>query len=97
MNSTADLLKEDLTKKFGKDTALDNISFSLDPGHIVGLLGPNGAAGKTTLIKMAAGLLTPTSAPSGSTAMRPAFIRRELPPILSKRTYLNEDDAGSDN
>ena len=61
MNSTADLLKcEDLTKKFGKDTALDNISFSLDPGHIVGLLGPNGA-GKTTLIKMAAGLLTPSS------------------------------------
>jgi ABC-2 type transport system ATP-binding protein len=40
--------------------AVDGISFSLDPGEIVGFLGPNGA-GKTTTLKMLAGLLHPTS------------------------------------
>ena len=49
-----------LTKRFGSKTALEDVSFSLEPGHIVGLLGPNGS-GKTTLIKLANGLLTPTA------------------------------------
>ena len=90
MNSTADLLKcEDLTKKFGKDTALDNISFSLDPGHIVGLLGPNGA-GKTTLIKMAAGLLTPTSGAILIDGDAPGVYSKGIVSYLPERTYLNE-------
>ena len=54
----------DLTKKFGSPAgefkAVDNISFSISEGEIVGLLGPNGA-GKTTTIQMLLGLITPTS------------------------------------
>ncbi|MFI3250543.1 MAG: ABC transporter ATP-binding protein [Eubacteriales bacterium] len=48
-----------LTKKYGRHTALDNVTFDLQSGRIIGLLGPNGS-GKTTLIKLFAGLLKPT-------------------------------------
>ena len=51
---------KNLTKRYGQVTALEDVSFSIEPGRIVGLLGPNGS-GKTTLIKLANGLLTPTS------------------------------------
>ena len=47
-----------LTKRFGRATALEDVSLTIEPGRIVGLLGPNGS-GKTTLIKLANGLLTP--------------------------------------
>lgn len=50
----------DLTKTYGKFTAVDNISFSIDKGEIFAFLGPNGA-GKTTTIKMLITLLKPTS------------------------------------
>lgn len=40
---------ENLTKKYGKITALDNVSFSLDKGDILGFLGPNGAGKSTTM------------------------------------------------
>lgn len=49
-----------LTKRYGSNPALTNVSFAIEPGRIVGLLGPNGS-GKTTLIKLANGLLQPTS------------------------------------
>ena len=49
-----------LAKSFGGIRALDTVELALQPGRIVGLLGPNGS-GKTTLIKLANGLLTPTS------------------------------------
>jgi ABC-2 type transport system ATP-binding protein len=49
-----------LTKRFGAQTAVDAISFEIPPGQIVGFLGPNGA-GKSTTLKMLAGMLTPTS------------------------------------
>ena len=49
-----------LTKKFGGFTAVNDISFSLQEGEILGFLGPNGA-GKTTTIQMLLGILTPTS------------------------------------
>ncbi len=46
-----------LSKRYGSVQALDNVSFTLTSGKIVGLLGPNGS-GKTTLIKIINGLLT---------------------------------------
>src|SRR4249920_941156 len=47
-----------LRKTFGKLVAVDDVSFTVDRGQLVGLLGPNGA-GKTTTVSMIAGLLTP--------------------------------------
>ncbi len=52
------LVIDNLTKKFGGFTAVDNISLKVQRGEIFGFLGPNGA-GKTTTIKMIAGLLKP--------------------------------------
>jgi ABC-2 type transport system ATP-binding protein len=49
-----------VTKQFGSLCALQDVSLTVEPGHIVGLLGPNGS-GKTTLLKIASGLLVPTS------------------------------------
>ena len=51
---------KNLTKKFGKFTAVDNISFEIKDGEILGLLGQNGA-GKTTTIQMLLGLMEATS------------------------------------
>ena len=48
-----------LTKRYGNVIALNDVSFSLESGKIIGLLGPNGS-GKTTLIKLLNGLLSPT-------------------------------------
>ena len=48
-----------LSKRFGKTQALEDVSLRIEPGRVVGLLGPNGS-GKTTLIKLANGLLTPS-------------------------------------
>ena len=49
-----------LTKVFGELTAVDNLTFTVSPGEIYGLLGPNGS-GKSTTMRMLLGLLRPTS------------------------------------
>ncbi|MGE3165370.1 MAG: ABC transporter ATP-binding protein [Planctomycetota bacterium] len=49
---------ENLTKRYGTVTAVDGLTFEIEPGEIFGLLGPNGA-GKTTTIQMLTGLLDP--------------------------------------
>lgn len=51
---------ENLVKRFGNHTAVDDVSFDVRPGEIFGFLGPNGA-GKTTTINMLCTLLRPTS------------------------------------
>jgi ABC-2 type transport system ATP-binding protein len=51
---------DQLTKHFGPVAAVDQVSFSVEQGSIVGFLGPNGA-GKTTTLRMLLGLVTPTS------------------------------------
>lgn len=50
---------QNVTKSFGKTTAIDNVSFSIEKGSTVAILGPNGA-GKTTAISMMLGLIDPT-------------------------------------
>ncbi|MCR4991398.1 MAG: ABC transporter ATP-binding protein [Lachnospiraceae bacterium] len=50
----------EVTKKFVGKTAVDSATFTLEPGHIYALLGPNGS-GKTTWMKMVTGLIKPTS------------------------------------
>ena len=54
------LESKEITKVFGRKTAVDHISLKLTPGFIYAMLGPNGS-GKTTWMKMAAGLIKPTS------------------------------------
>ena len=49
----------DLTKRYGSMTAVDGLSFTVQPGHVTGFLGPNGA-GKSTTMRMMLGLDTPT-------------------------------------
>src|SRR5207244_7408767 len=51
---------EHLTRAYGDLTAVDDLSFEVGPGEIVGLIGPNGA-GKTTTLRSLAGILRPTS------------------------------------
>jgi ABC-2 type transport system ATP-binding protein len=50
----------DLTKRYGRTTAVDGISFRVEPGVVTGFLGPNGA-GKSTTMRMMVGLESPTS------------------------------------
>ena len=51
---------KNLTKKYGSNVALDNVSFSVKSGEIAGFLGPNGA-GKTTAMNIITGYLSSTS------------------------------------
>ncbi|MDG2112231.1 MAG: ATP-binding cassette domain-containing protein [Actinomycetota bacterium] len=51
---------ERLTKRYGSHTAVDDLSFEVPAGDVIGLIGPNGA-GKTTAMKMLLGLVRPTS------------------------------------
>ncbi len=50
---------ENLTKQFGSKTAVDNLSFSVKKGEVLGFLGPNGA-GKSTTMRMITGFMPPT-------------------------------------
>ena len=54
------IVVENVTKRFGPIRAVDNISFTVSRGEVVGLLGPNGA-GKTTTMRLLAGFFPPTS------------------------------------
>jgi ABC-2 type transport system ATP-binding protein len=60
MSSTPAVEAIDLVKRFGDNTAVDNVSFVVPEGTVLGLLGPNGA-GKTTTVRMLTSLSVPTS------------------------------------
>ena len=59
MNSPA-ISTDDLTRRFGALTAVEDVNLRVAPGQFFGFLGPNGA-GKSTTIKMLTGLLAPTA------------------------------------
>ena len=75
-----------LSKSYGKAPALENVSFAIEPGRIVGLVGPN-CSGKATLIKLANGRLTPDS---GEILIDGAAPGRETHAVVS---YLPERTA----
>ncbi len=79
----------DLCKRYGSVQALDHVNLRLEPGRIVGLLGPNGS-GKTTLIKMANGLLTWEHGDLLIDGMAPGIETRKIVSYLPERTYLAE-------
>ena len=54
------LTVEHLSKRFGKVHAVQDLSFSVEPGRVTGFLGPNGS-GKTTTLRCMLGLVRPTS------------------------------------
>src|SRR2546430_1400851 len=58
--SDGQIVVSDLTKHYKKVRAVDNLSFTVQPGRVTGFLGPNGA-GKTTTLRMLLNLVTPTS------------------------------------
>ena len=76
-----------LCKKYGAVQALDNVDLSVEPGRVVGLLGPNGS-GKTTLIKLANGLLTPTSGEILIAGEKPGPETKRIVSYLPDRQYL---------
>ena len=71
----------ELTKKFGKLTAVDSLDLDIEQGEVFGLLGPNGA-GKTTTISMLATLLKPTSGSASvngfDVASQPSQVRKSI-------------------
>lgn len=86
---------KDLTKNYGNKTAIDQINLTLESGHIVGLLGPNGS-GKTTFIKMITGLLTPTSGFLYINENPVGVESKKIVSYLPDHTYLNMNQKVKD-
>ena len=78
---------QNLTKYYGNKIALDNLNLTLEPGKIIGLLGPNGS-GKTTFIKLLNGLLTPDKGQVLINGMKPGIDTKKIVSYLPERTYL---------
>ena len=76
-----------LTTHYGKAPALEQVSITIEPGRIVGLLGPNGS-GKTTLIKLANGLLTPSEGEILICGAAPGRATHGLVSYLPERTCI---------
>lgn len=77
---------ENLTKKFGDLTAVDNISFKIPKGCIFGFLGPNGS-GKSTTIRMLCGVLHPTS---GKAFVLNKDVRKETEAVRQNLGYMSQ-------
>jgi ABC-2 type transport system ATP-binding protein len=75
-----------VTRLFGKQKALDDVSFSIKPGEIVGFLGPNGA-GKSTMMKIITGYLPPSS---GSVEVCDIPVREQTMEFRKRIGYLPE-------
>jgi ABC-2 type transport system ATP-binding protein len=82
------ILVKDVTKYYGEQKALDNVSFTVNTGEIVGFLGPNGA-GKSTMMKIITGFI-PSS--SGSVLVNGIEAGTDNPEIRKKIGYLPENN-----
>lgn len=78
-----------VTKKFGSLLALNDVTFTVNPGRIVGLLGPNGS-GKSTFIKTATGLLTPTNGSVTICGLPVGVETKKRVSYLPDKNYLND-------
>ena len=78
-----------LNKNYGGSFALNDIDLQIEPGRIVGLLGPNGS-GKTTLIKLINGLLTPTGGAVLIDGRKPSPETKAIVSYLPERNALSE-------
>jgi ABC-2 type transport system ATP-binding protein len=84
-----ELLKfTNVSKIYGSKVALSNIDLTIKSGKIIGLLGPNGS-GKTTMLKLANGLLQPTSGEILISGNKPGIQSKSIISYLPERTYLN--------
>lgn len=83
---------KELTKAYGKKTALNRVSLEIESGHIIGLLGPNGS-GKTTFIKLLNGLLTPTSGELYIKKLPVGIESKKIISYLPDQTYLNMNNT----
>ena len=86
MTDISPVVVQDLTRRFGDFTAVDELTFGVQPGEIFGFLGPNGA-GKTTTIKMLTGLLAPTE---GSGRVAGFDVMTERPQIKRNIGYMSQ-------
>lgn len=83
------LVARGLTKVFDDFTAVDAVSFEVQPGEVFGYLGPNGS-GKTTTLRMLLGLLRPTA---GTASVFGHDVIRETEPIRSRVGYMSQKFA----
>ena len=86
---TAVLECKGLSKRYGSLQALEDVNLTIEPGRVVGLLGPNGS-GKTTLIKLANGLLTPSEGQILIYGQRPGPATKALVSYLPDKLHLPE-------
>lgn len=85
----SELLKcDNLTKTYGRTTALNNVNLVIPRGKIIGLLGPNGS-GKTTFIKILNGLLTPSGGSLTINGNQPGPVTKSWVSYLPDSSYLN--------
>lgn len=90
---------EGLTKIFGTQTAVDNVSFNIKRGEVFGLLGPNGA-GKTTTLRMMTTLLKPTSGTIqifGHDVKKEPQVVRSLFGLTGQYASVDEDISAREN
>lgn len=86
---------EHLTKHYRKTPALRDYSLSLDAGHIVGLMGPNGC-GKTTLLKILAGVLADYDGTVTIDGHAPGVATKEIVSYLPDADFLNSEWTAAD-
>lgn len=82
------IVVQDVTKSYGGQKALDNVSFEIKTGEIVGFLGPNGA-GKSTMMKIITGFIP---ASSGRVIINDTIVGTDNPEIKKKIGYLPENN-----